>query len=267
MATEPVESARRGETRPYLNGATPKRLPRSSKKVQYRPMPKLTAALAALVLAAGLSLDRADVFAQGVAPGGGIGNSTGIGSGIGGPPGGTGPQYPNGTTPPPVPLPPPPGGAPVPLLRTAPVPLIARPSTAPQATAPQASEPFAPSLPRLPSTVPLRLQEGPVDDLAFLKGCWRTDVFQHTGHAGITTWCFDGKGSGRFLYTRLDEPGYFCRGPAHAGYADRQLRFEALQASCSEEADVGPGDLACSAHGDAAQCSGTGWTGRVYRVR
>lgn len=224
-------------------------------------MPKLTVAAATLALALGLH-GGAMVLAQGVAPGGSIGNSTGIGSGLGGSPGGTGPQYPNGTTQPTLPPPPPPGGAPVPLLRSAPVPLIARPSYAPQP-----SEPFAATPQRPPSTVPLRLLQVPPDDLAFLKGCWRTDVFQHGGHAGVTTWCFDGKGGGRFLHTRQDEPGYFCRGPAHAAYVAQQLRFEALQTSCSEGNDAGPGDVACRANGDAAQCSGNGWTGRLYRVR
>lgn len=227
-------------------------------------MPKLKVVAAALALALALDLGGAVALAQGVAPGGGIGNSTGIGSGLGGGPGGTGPQYPNGTTQPTLPPPPPPGGAPVPLHRPspAPVPLIARPSYAPQPT-----EPFAPTPPRLPATVPLRLLQAPPEDLAFLKGCWRTEVFQHAGHPGITTWCFDGKGSGRFLHTRLDEPGYFCRGPAHAAYAGLQLGFEALQTSCSDDSDSGPGDLGCRANGDAAQCSGNGWSGRVYRVR
>ncbi|MBS0223165.1 MAG: hypothetical protein JSR91_20740 [Proteobacteria bacterium] len=53
-----------------------------------------------------------DAKAQGVTPGGPIGNSTGIGSGLGAPPGGTAPGYANGTTHPVLPPPPPPGGLP-----------------------------------------------------------------------------------------------------------------------------------------------------------
>ena len=56
-----------------------------------------------------LALASVPVSAQGVAPGGGIGNSTGIGSGLGGVIG-TGPSYPNGTTQPSLPPAPPPGG-------------------------------------------------------------------------------------------------------------------------------------------------------------
>ena len=45
---------------------------------------------------AALALADIPAFAQGVAPGGGIGGSTGIGSGLGGGVG-TGPSWPNGT--------------------------------------------------------------------------------------------------------------------------------------------------------------------------
>jgi hypothetical protein len=199
-------------------------------------------------------------MAQGVAPGGGIGNSTGIGSGLGGVIGGTGPSYPNGTTQPSLPPPPPPGG-------------YGGPTASPPAALtgrsyyPQPREPFDATTPRVPAT-PLSFDR-PAADLSFLKGCWRTDVFQHAQHAGVSTWCFDDKGAGRFLYTRLDQPSYYCRGPAQAGYAGELLRFHDVKTDCSNSGDKGPGDLSCRAAGEAAQCSGAGSTQIVhlYRVR
>src|SRR5688572_11560006 len=141
-----------------------------------------------------LALASTSVLAQGVAPGGPIGGSTGIGSGLGGVTG-TGPSWPNGTNQAPQPSAPPvpPGGyaGPAPSV-TAPPPTT-RPSPYPQPSAP-----FAASTPRPPATIPLILPERLTGNLAFLKGCWRTDVFAYARHPGTTTWCFDDKGKGRF---------------------------------------------------------------------
>jgi hypothetical protein len=65
-----------------------------------------------LLLLTFFGLTGATAAAQGVAPGGGIYNSTGIGSGLGRVIGGTGPTYPNGTTAPAMPSAVPPGGLP-----------------------------------------------------------------------------------------------------------------------------------------------------------
>jgi len=205
----------------------------------------------------------AQVVAQGVAPGGGIGNSTGIGSGIGGPLGGTQPQYPNGTRAPTLAPPPPPGGYGDPV----------QPSSA-LSTVPRSS--YAP--PRVPSgtaTVPLSVPNNSTNDLSFLNGCWRTDVFQFAHQAGFSTWCFDDKGVGRFMHNRLGQPNYVCHAQARASYGAQQLRLHRLETSCSDGRDVSSGDLVCRPNGaDGAQCTGNAfadepantWTVRLYRV-
>lgn len=234
-----------------------------------RTMPQFVVRFAAtlalaLALVGGPMLAQA-VLAQGVAPGGGIGNSTGIGSGLGGVIGGTGPSYPNGTTQPTLPAPPPPGGYGGSTF-SPPAASSSRPSYYPQ---PQ--EPFGSTAPRSPSTLPLSLPERPSGDLSFLKGCWRSDVFRHAEHPGTSTWCFDEKGAGRFLYTRQDQPDYFCRGPAEAGYVGQQLRFHITTTTCSNKNDVYPADLDCQEGGDGAQCGSPGAQAgtavRLYRVR
>jgi hypothetical protein len=228
-------------------------------RVMARFAPKLVTALALA-----LSFAATQALAQGVAPGGGIGNSTGIGSGLGGVIGGTGPSYPNGTTQPTLPSAPPPGGyggttSPPPAASSS------RPSYYPQ---PQ--EPFGSTAPRSPSTLPLSLPERP-GDLSFLKGCWRSDVFRYAQHPGTSTWCFDEKGAGRFLYTRQDQAAYFCRGPAEAAYVGQQLRFHIAATTCSDKNDSYPADLDCQEGGDGAQCgfpSGQASAAvRLYRVR
>src|SRR5688572_22203301 len=143
--------------------------------------------------ATALILISATAIAQGVAPGGPIGGSTGIGSGLGGVTG-TGPSWPNGTNQAPQPSIPsvPPGGygSPAPSSTyTVPRPSIAAPSTAPSPY-PQPSEPFAASSVRPPATIPLVLPERPNGSLAFLKGCWRSDIFPYGQHRGTITWCF-----------------------------------------------------------------------------
>jgi hypothetical protein len=227
-------------------------------------MPRIT--IVATMIAGAVALAAAAAFAQGVAPGGGIGNSTGIGSGTGVT--GTGPQYPNGTTAPVLPAPPPPGGA---GGAAAPPPAITtfRPSPTPQPRT------WSGRMPP-PATEPLKLPDQPTEDLAFLKGCWRSDVFQYGQQAGLSTWCFDGKGVGQFLYTRLNQPNFFCHAQAQAGYEGPVLQLHSLTASCSDGSDLAAEYLACQSGGDqAAQCKGnpsaqqpaSSWTVRLYKVR
>jgi len=222
-----------------------------------------------VTIAGAVALAAATAFAQGLAPGGGIGNSTGIGSGTGGVIGGTGPAYPNGTTAPVLPPPPPAGGAggatpaPPPAITTFP------PSTTPQ------HRTWSGRMPP-PATEPLRLPGQPTEDLAFLKGCWRTDVFQFEQQAGLSTWCFDGKGAGRFLYTRVNQPNFFCHAQAQAGYEGPELQLHSLKASCSDGSALAAEYLSCHRSGDqTAECSGNpsaqnpagSWTVRLYKVR
>jgi hypothetical protein len=219
-----------------------------------------------LMVALAPGLVSGAAVAQGVAPGGGIANTTGIGNGLG-PPGGTGPHYPNATPQPTLPAPPPPGGYGAPLRP--PAISIGKPPSYPQPT-----EPFGPPVSRTSAEV-LRLPEAPASNLTFLDGCWRSDVFQY-GHQGIATYCFDGKGTGRFLYRRLDQPAYFCRGSTQASYAGRVLRLHNVDTTCSDGDHRYPADLDCAPGGDGpAQCSGRGdtpagsktWTVRLHRTR
>ena len=224
-----------------------------------RIMPRLNVLATSLALV--LPLGGGMALSQGVAPGGPIGNSTGIGAGLGIP--GTGPSYPNGTTQPSLAPPPPPGGTPVPMQR-APALSTVRPSSYPQPRAPFESTP------RPPATVPLSLPDTPPADLSLLKGCWRTDVFQQAQHPGTTTYCFDEKGAGRFLYTHQDQVDYFCRGPAQAAYEGSVLHLTGSNTSCSDGATQAPNALDCRASGEAADCTGTAAGGgkvHLYRVR
>lgn len=195
------------------------------------------------------------LHAQGVAPGGPIGNSTGIGSGLG-TPGGTGPSWPNGTQPPTLAPPPPPGGGGsgssmgVPHYNSS----TPRPLT------------YYESAPHKPSTVPLALPETPAPNMAFLRGCWRTDVFPYAQHQGLTTWCFNSQGVGHLMYTRIDQPDFFCHADAEAHYAQARLHLESRNMNCSE--GTSPGELECHPNGATAECSGEGTgTVRLYRVR
>ena len=160
--------------------------------------------------------------AQGIAPGGPVGGSTGIGSGLGGVVGGTGPSYPNGTTAPPAPASIPPGGLPPVGRIDNPPPAFSLPS-APNAPSRilQPQEPFSTPLPQpreaagsTAAAAPvLKLPAAAGIDLAFLDGCWHTDLFRYgePRTAGVATYCFDGKGNGRLLYRRVSDPSYFCR--------------------------------------------------------
>lgn len=204
-------------------------------------------------------------LAQGVAPGGPIAGSTGIGSGWGNNnPGSTAPGFPNGTLQAPQPVIPSisPGGA-SPLSSYGPAPpssssVYHQPSTAPTQ--------------RAPSVVPLNLA---TPDIARLNGCWRTDVFVYEQHTGITTWCFNDKGRGRVLYTRIDQPNYSCNAQAEARPDGRGVVLRSLTSTCSDGRALPLGDLDCRQDGEIAQCSGSlpergpgeTWNVGLYRVQ
>lgn len=196
-----------------------------------------------------------------------IGNSTGIGSGTGVI--GTGPSYQNGTGQPTLAPPPPPGGGAIqraPVAISPPSSLSSRPSTYPQPT-----EPFTSSGPRLPSTVALTLPAEQEADINFMKGCWRSDVFQYEGKAGLTTWCFDARGTGKYMYVRRDQPSFVCHGAAEVHYAAGHLRLHTAGTTCAAgSAEEAPSDLACEQGGDGAQCTGgqqaSSWSVRLYRI-
>lgn len=226
-----------------------------------------------LALAAALALLSGPVLAQGVAPGGGIGGSTGIGSGLGGVTG-TGPSWPNGTNQAPQPTVPsvPPGGyaSPAPPSSYTPSsPSAARPSTnGSGSTYHQPNEPYATSTPRPPASIPLTLPAQP-NDLAFVKGCWRSDNFAYAGHRGTVTWCFDEKGGGRYLFTRTDQPKvFFCNAQAQTGWQGNDLRLTATKPACDDGSANAPAEFTCSSGTDGALCSGAGDAKvRLYRVR
>jgi hypothetical protein len=209
-------------------------------------------AVAAIVLASVALI--APAGAQGVGPGGPIGNSTGIGSGTGVM--GTGPAYQNGTGQPVLAPPPPPGGAPVQggsVSTSPPSGLSSGPSSYPQP-----GEPFASSAPRQPSTVPLALPDGQAGGVAFMKGCWRSEAFPYGQHSGTTTWCFDDKGKGHFLYARIDQPTFFCRAEARARFERPELHLVGTKTSCTDGSAVAPTSLDCRAEGTDTRCSAEG---------
>lgn len=231
-------------------------------------MPKRVIAQIAAMFAAAVAVTGA-ALAQGVAPGGPIAGSTGIGSGWGNNtnPGSTAPSWPNGTNQAPQPVIPsvPPGGTPL-------------PSAGPAASSPSATsvyrQPSTAPTQRAPSVVPLSLPPT-ATDLSFLRGCWRTDVFLYEGHTGITTWCFNHKGSGRALYTRIDQPSYSCNALARAQIGGRGAVLRSLTSSCSDGRALPLGDLDCRQNGETAQCSGSvpergpgeTWSVGLYRVQ
>ena len=244
----------------------------------FRTMPRTVVVVATLALALDLGgwAARAQELAQGVAPGGGIANSTGIGSGLGGVVGGTGPIYPNGTTVPPLAPPPPPGGAGSAGGAGAPAGPPPAASIAPPASTLQPQAPYGATTHRRPATVPLRLPDAAPGDMSFLKGCWRTDVFPYAHRKALSTWCFNGEGAGKVLYTRVDQADFFCHAQAEASYGSQQLHLHSVTMSCSDGSELDIGDLDChrSAAGEA-QCIGKApapapaesWTVRLYRVR
>jgi hypothetical protein len=215
--------------------------------------------------ATALMLVSAGTHAQGVAPGGPIGGSTGIGSGLGGVIG-TGPSWPNGTNQAPQPSIPsvPPGGY------GHPAPSFASPPAMRPSPYPQPGEPFASTAYRLPAAIPLMLPESPASNLAFLRGCWRSDVFAHAQHPGSTTWCFDDKGIGRFLYTRVDRTDFFCHAEARADLGSGELHLRSVKTSCDDGTAAAPAGLTCRDGIEGALCNGDAgdsWTVRLYRIR
>ena len=214
-------------------------------------------------------------LAQGVAPGGPIGGSTGIGSGLGGVTGGTGPSWPNGTNQAPQPTisPPAPGGGGPAPSPSAPTVSTTQPNYYPQPTTPFTTHTYAPHV-RQPSTVPMTLPPAPTASLTFLKGCWRTDVFRYEQHDGITTWCFNDRGAGRVLYTRIDQPAFNCHAPAQGSYAAGNLYLQSLTPTCSDGHALALGDLNCRQNGEIVHCSGIlpaqgpgeVWSVGLYRV-
>jgi hypothetical protein len=225
----------------------------------------MTRALLATLLL--LSAASAPALAQGVAPGGPIGGSTGIGSGLGGVTG-TGPSYPNGTTAPRSPTPIPPGGYPPVGHFDSARPSTATPpaaSTAAPSHYPQPQEPFA-------ATIPQPLLKLPPDassPVAFMDGCWRTDLFRPSGSSqqGVVTYCFDGNGVGRLLFRRLEQSSYSCSGPAAVRYEGQQLHITTPDTSCTDGGHDFPATLDCVKAADrTAQCGSEASTIHLHFV-
>jgi hypothetical protein len=226
----------------------------------------MTRTLAAVLLATCVACTAA--LAQGVAPGGPIGGSTAMGSGLGGVTGGTGPSYPNGTTAPRLPTPIPPGGYPPVGHFDAARPSIASPSASSVAAPshyPQPQEPFA-------ATVPqplLKLPQGASAPVAFMDGCWRTDLFRPSGSSrqGVVTYCFDGNGIGRLLFRRLEQPGYSCSGPAAVRYEGQQLHITTPDTGCTDGDHTVPTTLDCVKAADrTAQCGSESSTVHLHFI-
>ena len=147
----------------------------------------------------------------------------------------------------------------------------------PQQTAALKPPPPPPPKPEPPSPM-LKMPDKPTDDLSFLKGCWRTDPFQHSPtHApGVSRYCFDDKGNGQLEFRRPTNPGYVCRAPARARYEGQQLRIRDSDTKCTDGSQWFADSLECRrGAGNIAQCSGTAnngrggtdsWTSRLNRV-
>ncbi len=223
-------------------------------------MPRVTIAMATIAGAATLACAA---LAQGVAPGGPIAGSTAIGSGLGGgSPGGTGPSWPNGTNQAPQPVIPsvPPGGPPLPSSSVGGI----SPSTSSTYYQPSTQPARRP-----PSIAPLDLPSQAPADVALLRGCWRTDVFVYENHTGITTWCFNDRGTGRVLYSRIDQPDYACNAMAQARVAGQGIVLHSLETTCSDGRALPLEDLDCRQGSERAQCSGslpTQGPGETWRV-
>jgi len=228
-------------------------------------MPRITVVMA--TAATSLVFACAQALAQGVAPGGPIYNSTAMGSGLGGT-NGTGPSWPNGSNQAPQPsiTPPAIGGGGGSSATPAPV----TSSIAPSSTYRQ---PHTAATPRPPAIEPLHLPFQTAADLSFLRGCWRTDIFQHERLNGLSTWCLDGKGSGKVMYTRIDQPSFYCHAAATASYTVRQLHLHSQAWTCSDGSALALGDLDCQqSPAGVARCVGGPTTpGEIavglYRVR
>jgi hypothetical protein len=103
----------------------------------------------------------------------------------------------------------------------------------------------------------LRLPRDATADVAFLDGCWHTDLFRYgpPNTSGVTTYCFDDKGAGRLLYRRVSDPSYFCSGAAQARYEGQSLHITNTDTSCTDGDRSYPATLDCVQSADgAAQC-------------
>ena len=183
-------------------------------------------------------------------------------------PGGTGPSYPNGTTAPRSPTPIPPGGyPPVGHFDTAPGVGAAAPSAATSTPShyPQPQEPFAAS----PPQPLLKLPQDASSPVAFMDGCWRTDLFKPSSSSqqGVVTYCFDGNGIGRLLFRRADESNYSCNGPAAVRYEGQQLHITTPDTSCTGGGHDFPATLDCVKAADrTAQCGSEASTVHLHFV-
>lgn len=127
-------------------------------------------------------------------------------------------------------------------------------------------------------TPQLQLPPKPTADLSFLKGCWRTDPFQHRsdGPKGVSTYCFDEKGKGTLEYTQVVNPNHICRPSATASYEGERLRIRDSDTKCSDGTSWYADNLDCRrGANDVAECSGQAtttvgtdtWTVKLHRVR
>ena len=148
----------------------------------------------------------------------------------------------------------------------------------PKPEPPKPEPPKQAAKPPPPPSPQLQLPPKPTNDLSFLKGCWRTDPFQHRsdGPKGVSTYCFDDKGKGKLDYTQVSNPNHVCSPSATASYEGEQLRIRDSDTKCSDGTTWYADNLDCRrGANDVAQCSGKAtttvgtdtWTVRLHRVR
>ena len=128
-----------------------------------------------------------------------------------------------------------------------------------------------PEPPPKPPDDRMRMPSAPTNDFSFLKGCWRTDVFQHhpTHVPGTTTYCFDANGRGTMTFRYND--GRTCRAPAQARFMGNTLRIVDSDTRCSDGGNWSADHLDCrSDQGTVARCSGQSqgnrWTVNLHRI-
>lgn len=171
-------------------------------------------------------------------------------------------------------LPPPVAPRPAPQEAAKPEP----PKPEPPKPEPPKPEPQKEAAPKPAPTPQLQLPPKPTTDLSFLKGCWRTDPFQHRsdGPKGVSTYCFDEKGKGTLEYTQVANPSHVCRPAATASYEGQQLRIQDSDTKCSDGTAWYADHLDCRrGANDVAECSGQAtttagtdtWTVKLHRVR
>lgn len=159
------------------------------------------------------------------------------------------------------------------------------PPVVPPKPAPQPQEAAKPEPPKpepqkeaAKPTPQLQLPPKPTNDMSFLKGCWRTDPFQHRPDSpkGVSTYCFDEKGKGTLEYKHVDNPTHVCRPSATASYEGQQLRIQDSNITCTDGTGWFADHLDCRrGANDVAECSGEAtttdrtdkWTVRLHRVR